>query len=85
MQTAGKIWILKKLPKNTWSCIVGKNTYDGAGTGWKESQAFAKELNDLDEEFSMEQGTQRVVVLSARSSFFSVWKHLPINPLTQVN
>lgn len=34
--------------------IVGKNTYDGAGTAWKESQAFAKELNDLDEEFSME-------------------------------
>lgn len=61
--------VLQKQPKKTWLYFTGKKTHDGSGTAWKESQTFVKELDDLAVEVSMEQRTQWMLVLSAKSSF----------------
>lgn len=45
---------LQKITQKDMVIHCWQKPHDEAGTAWKESQAFAKELNDLDDEFSMD-------------------------------
>lgn len=74
----GKYRSSKIYPKTHGHALLANILNDGAGTTWKESQAFAKELNDLDESSAWNKEHRRWLFSVQDHPFPVLWKRLPI-------